>query len=176
MKQTASEKQPKITSQLSSKASAFTSYFSSKSKQPTYQILPYTWGEFQTILHNKEISVDHLDKERLTKSFILGLPDDKHSMDRNNDPNGKEENKDGEKPRDGVRGQIWKLCCKVNETREVHNEDMFQRLLEEQIKDEDTIIKDLARTVSGNENFKLDHKTGKNKLYNLLKAYAVYDH
>lgn len=37
------------------------------------------------------------------------------------------------------------------------------------------ICKDLKRTVIGNMEFNLDHKSGKNKLYNILNAYAHYD-
>jgi len=37
------------------------------------------------------------------------------------------------------------------------------------------IVKDLNRTVLGKSEFKIDHKTGKNELFNVLNAYAMYD-
>jgi hypothetical protein len=37
------------------------------------------------------------------------------------------------------------------------------------------IRKDLPRTSIGNVDFKIDPKTGKNLLYNVLNAYAAYD-
>lgn len=37
------------------------------------------------------------------------------------------------------------------------------------------IRKDIFRTVTGLSDFKLDPATGKNRLYNLLKAYANFD-
>ena len=36
-------------------------------------------------------------------------------------------------------------------------------------------MKDLERTISGYEGFKVDSKTGKNKLYNVLISYANLD-
>lgn len=38
------------------------------------------------------------------------------------------------------------------------------------------INKDLDRTQIGNINYKIDPKTGKNMLFNVLNAYAMYDH
>lgn len=46
------------------------------------------------------------------------------------------------------------------------------------VKDEENdyyIMKDLARTFSSKKNFSLSPSSGKNKLYNVLKAYAYYD-
>lgn len=37
------------------------------------------------------------------------------------------------------------------------------------------IVKDLKRTVLGKHEFKIDHKTGHNSLFNVLNAYAMYD-
>lgn len=37
------------------------------------------------------------------------------------------------------------------------------------------IKKDLPRTCIGNQDFKIDHKSGKNQLFNVLNAYAAYD-
>ena len=37
------------------------------------------------------------------------------------------------------------------------------------------IAKDLGRTFPGNEEFKSNHDSGKNRLYNVLKAYSAYD-
>lgn len=37
------------------------------------------------------------------------------------------------------------------------------------------ITKDLGRTFPGNEEFKINHETGDNRLYNVLKAYSAYD-
>ena len=41
--------------------------------------------------------------------------------------------------------------------------------------DEYGIGKDLKRTVTTNKEFALDPKSGKNRLYNVLKAYSSYD-
>lgn len=38
------------------------------------------------------------------------------------------------------------------------------------------IEKDLKRTVVTNKEFNIDYKTGNNKLFNILNAYAMYDH
>ena len=37
------------------------------------------------------------------------------------------------------------------------------------------IVKDLGRTFPGNQEFKIAHETGENRLYNILKAYSAYD-
>ena len=39
----------------------------------------------------------------------------------------------------------------------------------------DSIIKDLKRTDPGNEDWKVEQKTGSNHLYNVLRAYVNYD-
>ena len=38
------------------------------------------------------------------------------------------------------------------------------------------IAKDLQRTVVTNKDFNIDYKSGNNKLFNVLNAYAMYDH
>ena len=54
--------------------------------------------------------------------------------------------------------------------------DLYKYYSTQQTDDVDYhIIKDLKRTVIGNDSFKIDHKTGKNPLYNLLNAYCHYD-
>lgn len=78
---------------------------------------------------------------------------------------------------DDLRGQIWKLICRVDVKRKQYTRELYQKLLSEPLPEEDEfcIGKDLARTVSGFAEFKLDPSSGKNRLYNVLKAYANFD-
>lgn len=53
---------------------------------------------------------------------------------------------------------------------------MYQKLLEMDNNHEAYLIgKDVYRTLPNQELFKEDFKTGKNKLFNVLKAYSCYD-
>ena len=42
-------------------------------------------------------------------------------------------------------------------------------------KTSDQIKHDIHRTIIGNKDFLIDHKTGKNPLYNVLNAISMYD-
>ena len=55
----------------------------------------------------------------------------------------------------------WELYCSF---RDNLDEDLDHR-----------IMKDLKRTAIGNLDFKVDVRSGENKLYNVLNAYAHYD-
>jgi TBC1 domain family member 10 len=83
---------------------------------------------------------------------------------------------DGSMPVD-LRAPIWKLICGVDIKRQQYNTEIYQKLLDEPLPEEDEfcIGKDLARTISGFSDFKLDPLSGKNRLYNVLKAYANFD-
>lgn len=54
---------------------------------------------------------------------------------------------------------------------------MFKKLVTEDCSEEDEfcIAKDLARTIHGFAPFKEDKASGKNRLYNVLKAYSNFD-
>lgn len=60
--------------------------------------------------------------------------------------------------------------------KETHAEGLYCKSIS--IKDEENeyyIMKDLSRTFSSKKNFSLCPKSGENKLFNVLKAYACYD-
>lgn len=78
---------------------------------------------------------------------------------------------------DDLRGPVWKLVSKIPLKRKYYNNGLFTKLLNNPISQEDEwcIGKDLARTITGFEAFKIDPKSGKNRLYNLLKAYSNLD-
>lgn len=65
----------------------------------------------------------------------------------------------------------------VHRKREQYSSDLFSKLLEQDCTEEDEfcIGKDLARTISGFSEFKVDPTSGRNRLYNVLKAYANFD-
>ncbi len=81
-----------------------------------------------------------------------------------------------------LRGKIWVLlsCClhlAVN-----HSENFYYKLIESEEKEiEDTINKDIERTIIYSYNSQLknvsqiDINSNKKKLFNILKAYAIYD-
>lgn len=57
------------------------------------------------------------------------------------------------------------------------SKDLYEHFMNQKDKEVDRkLLKDLNRTQLDNEEFKVDPKTGKNKLYNVLNAYAMYDH
>ena len=77
---------------------------------------------------------------------------------------------------ESLRGEIWKLICKVHNSKSQYKRGIIRKFIEQ----EDSqvtrkITKDLGRTFPGNEEFKIDHTTGQNRLYNVLKAYSSYD-
>jgi len=78
---------------------------------------------------------------------------------------------------DDIRGAVWKLVSKIPLKRSYYNNNMYQKLLQIQCTEEDEICigKDLCRTITGFAAFKIDPGSGKNRLYNLLKAYSNLD-
>ena len=75
-----------------------------------------------------------------------------------------------------MRGHIWKIICNVQDWRAHYSEDTYLKLLTTVNEEDDYyIMKDLERTISGYEGFKVDPKTGKNKLYNVLISYSNLD-
>lgn len=127
--------------------------FFSKLKTPVKDKTPkgcFSRSEWETILSQKT-SVEKLDQKKLRNSFISGIPDD-------------------------LRGKIWKLICQVDKSKPGHNASVYHKLIEQpNEEDEFCINKDLARTITGFKGFKIDPASGKNKLYNVLKAYANFD-
>lgn len=74
------------------------------------------------------------------------------------------------------RGQIWEYLVKVKKYKSKAPE-MYLNYLEKENEDNTdyTISKDIMRTFPENPNHKEDINTGKNKLFNVLKAYSTYD-
>lgn len=77
---------------------------------------------------------------------------------------------------DSLRGEVWKLICKVHSSKSQYKRGIIQKFIEQ----EDLVVtkkitKDLGRTFPGNEEFKTNHESGNNRLYNVLKAYSAYD-
>lgn len=140
--------------------------------QPIYKLnidKAYTQDEWVTILMNSiqktkakdriqanlGIQVEHLSYERIRQSFYEGL-----------------EKVDCE----SLRGEIWKLICKVHNSKSQYKRGIIRKFIEQEDKRvAHKIQKDLSRTFPGNEEFKLPADSGNNRLYNVLKAYSAYD-
>ena len=104
-----------------------------------------------TAILNCERSFKEVSKERLRKSIIHGIPP-------------------------YLRGEIWCLLCNIEEEASYHSEDLYQKLLDiNNPVEEYKISKDIKRTLPELKMFQEDYQTGKNKLFNVLKAYATYD-
>ena len=68
------------------------------------------------------------------------------------------------------------LICRCNEQKTGYSSSLFKNLLEmPNEEDEFCIGKDLPRTLTFMKEFNVDPTSGKNKLYNVLKAYSNYD-
>jgi hypothetical protein len=83
---------------------------------------------------------------------------------------------------DSLRGKIWLLLSNCLEIASSHSDNLFYNLIETKDKQlDDLIIKDIKRTIiytwdSDNKSVsKVDISSKYNKLFNVLKAYAVYD-
>ena len=101
------------------------------------------------------LQIDHLSVPRIRVSFYDGL----ERVDC-----------------DSLRGEIWKLLCKVHHSKSQYKRGIINKFIEQ----EDPqvvrkINKDLSRTFPGNPEFKLPADSGQNRLYNVLKAYSAYD-
>lgn len=104
---------------------------------------------------NLGLQIEHLSINRIRQSFYEGL----ETVEC-----------------DSLRGEIWKLICKVHKSKSQYKRGIIRKFIEQ----EDTqvsrkITKDLGRTFPGNEEFKIPHETGNNRLYNVLKAFSAYD-
>ena len=139
---------------------------------PVYKLnLPraYTQDEWVTILMNSiqkikakdrieanlGLQVEHLSRDRIRESFYDGL----ETVEC-----------------DSLRGEIWKLLCKVHNSKSQYKRGIIRKFIEQEDKQvTHKITKDLNRTFPGNPEFKLAPDTGKNRLYNMLKAYSAYD-
>jgi hypothetical protein len=94
------------------------------------------------------------DREKMIKSLTLGVPN-------------------------GIRGQIWRYLSNCNNQSVKYGENYYYGLLE--VKNEEvehSIKKDIERTILQLEDkeYALNIvKEKKHKLYNILKAYSVYD-
>lgn len=104
---------------------------------------------------NLGLQIDHLSRQRIRQSFYHGLE---------------------QVQCESLRGEIWKLVCKVHSSKTQYRRGNFNKFIEQ----EDPlatkkIVKDLGRTFPGNVEFKLPHESGDNRLYNVLKAYSAYD-
>lgn len=75
-----------------------------------------------------------------------------------------------------LRGQIWEYLVKVHKYRAKSTNTYQDYLSIENTDNTDfTISKDILRTFPEQKEHKEDYTTGKNSLFNVLKAYSVYD-
>jgi hypothetical protein len=149
------------------KKNLFGGLFGSKARKKSGSLLDtYTRDEWVIILdshallypyeHYQELSRQkagiEVDMLKVRNSFLVGIPDD-------------------------LRGSIWKLVSNVHLKREQYSSGLFDKFLQEDCTEEDEfcIGKDLARTVQGFSEFKVDPASGRNRLYNVLKAYSIFD-
>lgn len=100
---------------------------------------------------NLERPLGEVSRERLRSAVVQGVPVDQ-------------------------RGEIWCLLCNCDEEIKLHSGGLYQKLLAmEDPQEEYRISKDLRRTLPDLRLFFDDYKTGQNRLYNILKAYASFD-
>jgi hypothetical protein len=96
----------------------------------------------------------NIDRAKIIKSLTLGVPNN-------------------------IRGQIWRYLSNCNNESVKYENNYFYKLLE--IKNEEAehlIKKDIERTILqlGDKDYALSIvKEKRNKLYNVLKAYSVFD-
>jgi hypothetical protein len=102
-------------------------------------------------------SIKYVDQEKLIHSLKMGI-------------------------NDRIRGKIWILLSKTLQVAMNHNENLYYKLIN--TKDEcldDVINKDIERTILythrilTQEVFKFDISDKHKKLFNILKAYGIYD-
>jgi hypothetical protein len=75
-----------------------------------------------------------------------------------------------------MRGEIWKLICKVHYLKQQYSNDVYSKFLaEEHPQLDNKIQRDIHRTLPGSKEFSQTAKSGENRLYNVLKAYTSYD-
>jgi hypothetical protein len=125
---------------------------------------PYNAEEWKCILEHSlvkllgdglNLQLEHISRNRVRESLIDGLEE-----------TGCKE----------LRTRIWKFICKVQNSKGIYSGGVYEKLLlENDPKMNKNIEKDLFRTLPGYEEFMLPPKSGKNRLYNVLKAYTAYD-
>lgn len=75
-----------------------------------------------------------------------------------------------------LRGEIWKLLCKVQNSKLQYSCNVYAKFLKSTGQDDSKILKDIHRTrQSYCADFALPAESGQNRLYNILKAYSNYD-
>lgn len=142
----------------------------SSNYQPIYKLShsAYSSDEWVVILQHSigkrkndfpmalQLQAEHLSTRRLHDSLVAGL--DKVDCE-------------------ALRGEIWKLICKVQSSKLQFSTDVYSKFLRQPASHHDTKIqKDIHRTrQSYCQDFALAADSGKNRLYNVLKAYAAYD-
>lgn len=111
----------------------------------------FTEKEWREILEDPKHKLTATQEQRLICSIKVGLPG-------------------------RLRGQIWEYLVKVNKYKS-KSPEMYQNYLEKPNLDSTdyTISKDILRTFPESTHHKEDYKSGKNKLFNVLKAYSTYD-
>jgi hypothetical protein len=76
---------------------------------------------------------------------------------------------------ESLRGEVWKLICKVQNLKMQYTSDVYSKFVKSSSQFEANILKDIHRTRSYCPDFNLPSESGKNRLYNVLKAYSAYD-
>lgn len=111
----------------------------------------FTEADWREFLENPPTKLSDIQERRIIWSIKMGLPDRR-------------------------RGDIWEYLVRVNKYRK-KEERSYQDLLntKDVEKIEYTISKDIMRTFPELDQHKEDISTGNNSLFNVLKAYAVYD-
>lgn len=118
-------------------------------------ILSYGIGRDNGVPSHLQLKVENLSLQRLHDSFLDGLQ--KVQCEQ-------------------MRGEIWKLICKVHSSKSQYSSDVYHKFLKEVHPQLDNKIqKDIHRTIPGNLEFSQKAASGENRLYNVLKAYTSYD-
>ncbi|KAL0955945.1 hypothetical protein HGRIS_002129 [Hohenbuehelia grisea] len=73
---------------------------------------------------------------------------------------------------DTLRGMVWQL---MSASKDTELEDTYQKLLKEESPHEKSIMRDLGRTFPHHEFFTDSQGIGQENLFNVLKAYSLYD-
>jgi len=111
----------------------------------------FTEADWREFLENPPKELSEIQERRIIWSIKMGLPDRR-------------------------RGDIWEYLVKVNKYKK-KEERSYQDLLNTKDVEniEYTISKDIMRTFPELDQHKEDISTGNNSLFNVLKAYAVFD-
>lgn len=74
-----------------------------------------------------------------------------------------------------VRGQVWWTMVHADKVQGMYAADYYQQLLCQPSPVVDAIDKDITRTFRGHELFATRYGDGQKMLYNILRAYSIYD-